>query len=76
MITGLLMLLPAALLFAGLILGRYPGEDALEVARTPVRAPRPRPVALVLPAPGPSRAPTAVARLAAAALAARAPPCG
>ena len=76
MITGLLLLLPATLLFASLILGHYPGEDAIEVARAPLRAPRPRPVALVLTPPRPARADAAVAGLVAAALAPRAPPCG
>jgi hypothetical protein len=76
MITGLLMLLPAALLFASLILGRYPGEDALEVARSAFRAPRPRPETFVLVPRRAPRAHAAVAGLVAAALAPRAPPCG
>jgi periplasmic copper chaperone A len=75
-ITGLLLLLPAALLFASLVLGHYPGEHAL-APRERLRAPRPRPAPLVLPRPRtPHRAPRP-ARLVATAIAARPPPsCG
>jgi hypothetical protein len=75
-ITGVLLLLPAALLFASLILGRYPGEEALDVARRLVRAPRLRPQSIVLAPRRPARAHAAIAGLVAAALTPRAPPCG
>jgi hypothetical protein len=77
MITGLLLLLPAALLFASLILGHYPGEDVLRSAHEALRAPRPRPAALVVPhRRAPHRA-LRPARLVATAIAARPPPsCG
>jgi hypothetical protein len=46
-IEHVLLLAPAVLLFAGLVLGRYPGEDAIEAVRrlraAPARRwPRPR----------------------------------
>ena len=74
MITGLLLLLPAALLFASLILGHYPGEEALELARRAVRAPRLRAAPALLPAPATPRRDVLPARLVAAAIAARPPP--
>ena len=76
MITGLLLLLPAALLFCSLILGRYPGEEALECARTALRAPLPRPALVIVGLRRAVRAAAGPARLVAAPMAARAPPCG
>lgn len=44
-----LLLAPGALLFVALLLGRYPGEDAIDRARrAPVAAPRPRPAVRLL----------------------------
>jgi hypothetical protein len=76
--TVLLLLLPAALLFALLLLGRYPGEDAVADARSlPAGIVRP-PAELLVPFLLPAR--RAVAglprggRLVGAAIAARPPP--
>ena len=70
----LLLLAPAVVLFAALLLGRYPGEAAIARARRTVRLPRPRAVARPrLETPCPPRG----GRLVGAAIAARPPPaCG
>ena len=72
-----LILAPGALLFAALLLGRYPGEAAIDRARrAPVAAPRPRPVARFVVAAATPLLPRG-GRLIGSGIAARPPPaCG
>ena len=74
MIAGLLILLPTALLFASLILGRYPGEETLASARRPRRAPLPRARLALVPVSRPPARSRCCSRLVAATIAARPPP--
>jgi hypothetical protein len=78
-VTVLLLLLPAAALFAVLLLGRYPGEDVLDTARRLRRGlVKPSAAALLVPSLVPIRRPPGGlprgGRLVAAAIAARPPP--
>ena len=68
-----LLLAPALVLLAPLLLGRYPGEELLERARRPAPGRRPRPASTAMPRRC-ERIPPRGGRLVSSSIAGRGPP--